>query len=487
MIVALALVGGLALRVLAPSPLWLDEALSVNIAGLGFADMVDALRRDGHPALYYLVLGWWIDLFGDSDSSVRALSGVFSLSTVPVVWAVARRHGEAIAGTAAVVALTSPYLLRYGTEARMYALLALLVAVAWLTVVRAVERPEPARLATVALATAAMIHTHYWSFWAIGAALLTLAWTARRRPDRRRVALRVGAAVAAGAATFVVWIGVFLDQLSSTGTPWADRARPAEVAIETIQAIGGNNRFEGELLGVILVFLAIVGATAVATERTRVALSIEASPLLDAVVMLLTTLALGGGVALITAGAFEARYAAVIIAFVLVLIARGIVMLPQPARTLSLAVVVVFGLAVGADEMRRDRTQAADVAAVIDDGWQPGDVVAFCPDQLGPATLRELGSDASVFAYPRGDGRFVDWRDYAEVIAARPAEDFVADVVAAADGNDIWAVIGLGYKSLGSRCEAIAQQLQQSHQPFNLVAPSEAFEPMLLTRYELRP
>ena len=48
----IALVGGLVLRVYAPSPLWLDEALSVNLASLPPSDLVDALRNDGHPALY---------------------------------------------------------------------------------------------------------------------------------------------------------------------------------------------------------------------------------------------------------------------------------------------------------------------------------------------------------------------------------------------------------------------------------------------------
>ncbi|NIR39308.1 MAG: hypothetical protein GWN79_18165, partial [Actinobacteria bacterium] len=238
---ALAIVaigGGLALRLVAPSPLWLDEALSVNIARLAPADMVDALRHDGHPALYYLLLGWWMDLFGESDFAVRALSAVFSLLTVPVLWAITRRHGARLAGATVLVALTSPYLVRFGTEARMYALLALLVALGWLAIDRALERPTGVRLVAVAVVSAALVHTHYWSFWVIGAALGILAWTGwvagRVEPGLRRACRLVGASVAAGAASFAVWLGVFLDQLGSTGTPWADRARPAEIAVETI-------------------------------------------------------------------------------------------------------------------------------------------------------------------------------------------------------------------------------------------------------------
>ena len=48
---------GVVMRFVTASPLWLDEALSVHIAG-GEEDLGDALRRDGHPGLYYLLLGW---------------------------------------------------------------------------------------------------------------------------------------------------------------------------------------------------------------------------------------------------------------------------------------------------------------------------------------------------------------------------------------------------------------------------------------------
>ncbi len=461
----------------------------MRIAGLGFGDMVAALRNDGHPALYYLLLGWWMDVVGQSDVAVRAFSAVASLATVPVLWAIGRRRSETLAVLAALIGLSSPFLLRYGTEARMYALLTFFVALAWLAVERALERPDPGRLAVVAAVTAALIHTHYWSFWLIGATLLMGATaTVFGEPDRRRSVIRTMIAVSAGAATFVVWLGVFFDQLGSTGTPWADRARPAEIAIEAMQALGGNNRFEGELLGLLVVVLALLGAFGTARGDV-VELRFGLGPLSIAAVATVATLAIGGGVALVTAGAFEGRYTAVVVPFVLVLAARGLAQFPAGIGLVTTAVVVVFGLAIGADEARRDRTQAGDVAAAIAAGAQPGDVVAFCPDQVGPATrhaLDAVGTRAPLdaFAYPRGDGTLVNWSDYAEVIEAAPPEDFVDRVVASAGGNDVWLVTGLGYKSLGNRCETIIEILDRTRRPDRIISPSTVFEPMLLTRYE---
>ena len=483
---AVALVGGLALRVVAPSPLWLDEALSVNIASLGFGDMVDALRHDGHPSLYYLLLGWWMDLFGDSNGAVRALSGVFSLAAVPVLWAVGRRRSPQLGFAAALVALTSPFLLRYGTEARMYALVTFLVACGWLAVERAVDDPGPRRLGAVALVTAALVHTHYWAFWLIGATLVVLTVVFVREPERRPLVVRVGAAIAVGSATFVVWIGVFLDQLGSTGTPWADRARPAELLIESMQAVGGNNRFEGEILGTVLLVFALLGLWGM-PRGDAIEVRFRRSPLTTAAAAAVLTLGIGGVVALATDGAFESRYAAAVVPFVLVLAARGITLVPGRIGVVALGVVVLFGLAVGADEARRDRTQAAEVAAIIDRDHRPGDIVAFCPDQLGPATQRALTSDLETLAFPRGDGNLVDWQDYAEVIAATPAEDYMARLEDAAAGNDIWLVAATGYRSLDNRCEAIIDILSRTRQADHRVSPAPVFEPMLLTRYEPRP
>ena len=53
------LVGGLFFYFYTRSDLWLDEALSVNIARLPLVDLHEALRHDGAPPLYYVLLHFW--------------------------------------------------------------------------------------------------------------------------------------------------------------------------------------------------------------------------------------------------------------------------------------------------------------------------------------------------------------------------------------------------------------------------------------------
>src|SRR5690606_36341602 len=73
-LIGLALVAGVVLRFIASSPLWLDEALSVNIARLPLGEIPEALRHDGHPPLYYVLLHGWMELFGEGNRAVRAFS-----------------------------------------------------------------------------------------------------------------------------------------------------------------------------------------------------------------------------------------------------------------------------------------------------------------------------------------------------------------------------------------------------------------------------
>ncbi len=485
--VAVAAVGGTILRFWAPSPLWLDEALSVNIAHLPFSDMVEALRHDGHPLLYYVLLGWWIDLFGNSDFAVRSLSGVMSASAVPVLWALGRRIDRRTGQVALILALSSPYLLRYGTETRMYALLVLLVALGWLAVLRAMESPTIGRLVAVAFVAAALVYTQYWSFWLISAVVLMLLWCMIRDAQLSSAARRVLAAILAGSATLIPWINVLYDQVTTTGTPWAGRARPAEVAMEVVQAIGGSRRFEGETLGIMFLIAALIGTFALAAAPDRIELGRPANgTALGAAVATTLTLAIGAGMALVTAEAFEPRYAAVVIPFMLVLAARGIVMFPENIAMVLLAVVLVGSLAVGADDARRDRTQAGDVAAAIESGARPGDLVAFCPDQVGPSTLRELKSNLATVAYPSGTGRFVDWAHYLQRVHSVDPVAFANRLDQQAAGGAIWLVWGQGYRGFEGKCEAIIDTLAAHRDATIVVSPSAVFEAMALERFGAR-
>src|SRR5215217_264032 len=110
---------------------WIDEGLSVGISDRPLGDIPHALRLDGSPPLYYLLLHVWMALTGTSEEATRIFSVICALVAVPVsFWAAATLFGSRAGWMAAVLAATNPFLTRFAQEARMYALLALLAVVA---------------------------------------------------------------------------------------------------------------------------------------------------------------------------------------------------------------------------------------------------------------------------------------------------------------------------------------------------------------------
>ena len=457
---------GVALRLGTTSPLWLDEALSANIASLPVGDLLDALRRDGHPPLYYLLLHGWTAVVGDGDAAVRALSTVFALAALPLLWAAARRAGGrwcAVATT--VLYATSPFAIRYATETRMYSLVALLVVAGWLAVRRAEERPSLPRLVLVSLVSGALLLTHYWSLFLLGAVVGLLVWQAwRGRRTGRATAgpSRLAVAVAAGGVLFVPWLPSFLAQAGSTGTPWGVPTRPLPVLFFSLGDWGGGAQGEAMFLGFSLFLLALLALLGRPVGRGRIELDLGTRPLARAEwAVVSATLALAVVISYASGSAYASRYTSVVHPLVILLAGLGVLVLP--ARSLRLAVLGVLGvvgIGFGAVSVVTDRTQAGQLAAAIEADAGPDDLVVYCPDQLGPGTSRLLEGTPPGITFPEGgDPRFVDWVDYrAGIVGSDPAA-FARAAAERAGPGDIWLVWSGEYHGVEGVCERVVDEL----------------------------
>jgi mannosyltransferase len=488
---AVAVVGVIA-RFAASTPLWLDEALSVNIAALPLGDIAEALRHDGHPPLYYFLLHGWMDVVGDGDTAVRALSGLISVLTLPLIWIVARRRaGDTVAWLALLILAVSPYALRYGTETRMYSLVIALTLLGWWAIDLALESPRPLRLAAVTICSGALLLTHYWSFWLLGAVgLLLLFRTWKSDGSERTAAGRTAMALAAGGVFFLPWLPSFLEQASSTGTPWADPSRPTAVVANTVLDFGGGQELvEAVLYAVLLGLLVALGLLGRTVDKNRIELDLRTQPEhrpAGAVVAL--TVVIGSLMGYATASAYAGRYASVFVAPVIVLMAVGASRLIRP---MALAVVVVLVLILSAggayEVLFTDRTQADQLAAPINAEASPGDLVVFCPDQLGPAGLRAITVDVEAVNYPDfGDPAFVDWVDYEDRNRASDPAAFATEALDRAGNGTIWLISSGDYRTFEGKCSALQTELRRARPTGGLVVGEDGaafFEHGALQRF----
>jgi hypothetical protein len=102
------------------------------------------------------------------------------------------------------------------------------------------------------------------------------------------------------------------------------------------------------------------------------------------------------------------------------------------------------------------------VARAISGQAAPGDLVVFCPDQLGPSGSRELaGVDVEVVAYPTlGPAERVDWYDYAERNAVQdPAAKATEVARRAGPARGLFVVWNGTYRTFEGQCEALVEAL----------------------------
>jgi hypothetical protein len=133
------------------------------------------------------------------------------------------------------------------------------------------------------------------------------------------------------------------------------------------------------------------------------------------------------------------------------------------------------------------RTQADDLAAEIDERGEEGDVVAICPDQLGPSLERAVaarGLDVDLVPYPaEGDPRFVDWRDYEERNDAVDPVEWARDLLEEAGDRPVWLVWKSGYRTFEGDCELVAYVLETTRGVVSEETLDGAFETATLSQY----
>lgn len=110
--------------------LWLDEATTALVSKMSLGDMFTKfLPGDFHPPLYYLLVKYWVDIFGNSEISLRLPSVFFGVATIYLIFLIGKEVvGKNVGLVASVLLATSGLHIYYSQEARMYSLVTLLVS-----------------------------------------------------------------------------------------------------------------------------------------------------------------------------------------------------------------------------------------------------------------------------------------------------------------------------------------------------------------------
>ncbi len=109
------------------SALWYDEACSWATSTDNAGIMHNLLNVDlQHTPLYFVILKFWMKIFGQSETVLRSLSLIFGALIVPFSYLVSKKISKN-AIFSALICAASPLLVLFSVEVRMYSLVVFLV------------------------------------------------------------------------------------------------------------------------------------------------------------------------------------------------------------------------------------------------------------------------------------------------------------------------------------------------------------------------
>ncbi len=183
----------LVLPTYARRPFWFDELVSVEIASSSWSALQAYVTTvEANMALYHAVLRVWLFLV-DGEGGTRALSVIFAVATLPVLYALTRRLYDRRTAVFAVLLLSvNVSFVGYSRDARSYALTLLLVTASSYALVRAEERSGRVPWALYGVTAGLAVWAHLLAAFVVVA---QVAWLWVERRGRRLPGLGQGLGV----------------------------------------------------------------------------------------------------------------------------------------------------------------------------------------------------------------------------------------------------------------------------------------------------
>jgi mannosyltransferase len=355
--------------------LWFNEAIAVGIATRSFGGVLHATHVGGSAPLYYLLLHFWVNAFGDHEAQARALSLLCSLLTIPVAgWAGWSLAGPRAALYAAILFTFSSLFTEYAEQAQPYALLGLLSLLAVVAFLHAFVYRRRRYLWLLVGALEAALYTQGSAaqlVFGLTAGLLVVIGCAPA--DARRALVRDGAlCLLALIVLYIPWLPSTIQQIAHATSPW--HYAPLLGADIPGDLVGGE-RVDATLIVVIVMG---IGPLALVKSRRRAPEAIVFWALATITISSIALIA----VSQIATPDWVTRYL-LPVATVLLLLAALSAARARIVGAVAIVVVVAFCADPGAFAPGH-QSDMREVTAQLDRSMHRGDVVAVAQPEQTP-------------------------------------------------------------------------------------------------------
>jgi uncharacterized membrane protein len=225
--------------------LYADEGQTIFAASLSPAGIVRFTHGIDHPPLYFLLLHYWIAVFGNTVFALRALSALFGTLSLPVFYLLAKRVLKDSMAVAVAMWLFAFSMMQvwYSQEARSYELASFFALVGIYGLVVFLEKRSAASFAAVVLSTTAMLYLHNMMlFYVIALNVVWLIYPSERAWRTERLKDLLVADVVAG-VLYLPWLPRLLNQANTDVVQnyfWSPRPTIGTL-LRTLRFIAGFN------------------------------------------------------------------------------------------------------------------------------------------------------------------------------------------------------------------------------------------------------
>jgi mannosyltransferase len=367
---------GFFLRVhhLGKESLWFDEGHSIRMAWFGFSQY---LREDPHQVqhpLYFLLLKYWIAVFGISEYSTRFLSALFGALSIIVIYLAGKIFFDRATGTmAALFFALSQYQVQYSQEVKGYSIQVFLALVSFYFFARLFKENKWSLYAGYLAANVCSFYIHTFELFVLLSQNLFFALILLSKQKSELTLKRWIALQAAIGLCLLPWLKIFVGQVAwGPENFWSGRPDLSSLFI-TFRLFAGSN-------GLLLCF-AVLGLLALFSRKIFSAPPQESadafSPRLLLLCWIVVPVIVPWAMSLIWFPVFQPRYSIAATPAICLLAAKGVRNLGNRyARWLAVALVAALSiLSLREYFSTPQKEQWREAVAMIENSAQPHDLV----------------------------------------------------------------------------------------------------------------
>jgi mannosyltransferase len=212
---------GLKFFQLRDASLWLDEAHTALQSLKNISEIISDSANDQNPPFYFIMMHFWVKIFGISEFGIRFFSALFSTITVVLIFQFARKNINVFTAIFSSILFTfSEQQIYFADEARSFAFVGFLCMLSFIIFYDLIKNPTYKKAFYLGLINAILIYSHYISCFIVLVQAVYILLIYFLQPVNKKIfAIEIGSFLVT-TVLFLPWISNLRKSMPRLGEYW---------------------------------------------------------------------------------------------------------------------------------------------------------------------------------------------------------------------------------------------------------------------------